>query len=143
MKPASLRQLEIYDAVVRFGTVAKAAEALGVTGNTIYKGLKGYELATGTKSPAIGNQGGERAGLKKRNEAIRQTPERLEALEEKVEAQTKVIAQMASELQDLADGLRLFFQRQPVILTPARDALVPTHRRIADGGIGGRREARG
>lgn len=143
MSEPTQRQIQIYGTVERLGTVDAAAKALGVTPGAIYSGLTGYKLATGAESPIAMRKAGPAVGNRIRNEAIRQTPERLGALEERVGEQTKVIAAMAAELEDLAEGLRLFFQRQPVILAPARDSLQPTHRRIADGGQGGRREARG
>ena len=144
MSEPTARQREIYEAVKRLGNNMAAGDELGISRNAIYKGLNAYIAATGAERPSVDN-GYARLGasLRARSLAIRQTPERLSAIEQTVAELVRVSERLVDQAERFEELLTAFCARQPVILGPARDALVPSHRRLADGGVGGRREARG
>lgn len=137
MNPPTPRQIQVYEAVVRLGSQAAAALELGIPTGAVSSALTQYRLKTGAPHPNPDRarpQGEHRVGLTLR-EAAGQLPDRLDAVEARVSDLTASIDALARLAGELADEVRSFVNRQPVVLQ-----VMATHRRQADGGVGGRLE---
>ncbi len=120
-------QTRAYEAVMRLGTQAAAAKKLETYQGTIRGAVLRYCAITGADLPA-----GMTAGARTLSAAatLRAVPQRLVEIESRLSA-------MEGDLRALRVLVESFVHRQPVILGAG-----PTHRREADGGVGGRREVR-
>jgi hypothetical protein len=135
-KAATDRQRQAYEAVQRAGgtvTVAAAAE-LGINVNSLCNLVKLYSDRTGAPYPAgMVKRDGSGAGKPVLSDIVA-------ALEAAVTLLVAAEKRRDANLERLIHLVEEFNARQPILLMPAN---LPTHRRQADGGVGGRREARG
>jgi hypothetical protein len=72
-----------------------------------------------------------------RSAVIASMPERLEAVEQRLEDLVGAQAAIGARIDDLTSEIRAWTSRQPVYVE-----MRPAHHRVADGGAGGRRETR-
>lgn len=145
-RPPTANETAAYEAVKRLGSYVAAAAELGKASAAVQSAMRVYIAKTGVEWPihkraAAGH--GQSNRVRERTAAITAIPGRLDELEHQVAELVRLSGVILDETQHFGELLAAFTARQPVILAPARDSLQPTHRRIADGGIGGRREARG
>lgn len=125
-KPTAMQE-RAYEAVMRLGTQAAAAREIGTYQGTIRGAVLRYCEITGTPLPpsmAAGTRPVSAAAV------LRATPERLDSIEAD-------LAAVRADLATLVGLVGSFVHRQPVVL-----GTVGPNRRKADGGEGGKREAR-
>jgi hypothetical protein len=155
VKGPTLNEEQCYEAAKRLGSFTLAGFELGKEMASVSSGARQYMEKTGEphpfgqrRTPAKPRE--PRAPRVTRNDeararvdAMAAIPDRLDMVETVVEELKRRIDTLIADTERLASLIEAFTARQPILLMPARDALVPTHRRLADGGVGGRREARG
>lgn len=147
-RPPTPNEGDCYQAVKRLGSFPLAAAELGMGVGSVHSAVRIYMVKTGaprpTGKPPRGARGtGSTATRVRRGQLVDGIPERLDAIEAAVADLVLRIDRLASESFVLSGLIEAFTARQPILLMPGQAALLPTHRRIADGGAGGRREARG
>lgn len=123
----TLFQAAAYDAYIKHGNQMDASRALGRHQGSVRNDIMRYCEITGTPLPD-GIRGSRRPPSAA--QIMAQVPPRLDAQEER-------LAAIEGDLRRLTLLVESFVGRQPVIL-----GVGPTHRRKADGGVGGRNEHR-
>lgn len=133
--PTSLQtaRWEAYVAEGGDGSIAaqsRAARALGISQGALASSIDGYRKRTSNAGHVA-----KPDHILRPTELMREIPGRLDAIEKRMESLLADQAAAAVLLSNLAHEIRVWTNRQPVLLE-----VRPRHQREADGGVGGNRE---
>lgn len=121
-QPITVTEQAAWDAVKTHGSYVAAAAATGKSVYAIQNAIHRFRTKSGmSRNPAPPT----------RNVILQSIDDRLKAIEERQDAHTAMIAGLLDACMALATEVAALTARKP------------THRRKADGGVGGKREARG
>jgi hypothetical protein len=126
---ATERQAVAYEAATRLRGAKAAAQELGVSDTSLYALVKEYCARTDAPYPA---------GMIRRAHGSTPRPkmtERMDRIEADLVAITGGIAALEKAAAAILAEVKELNARQPILLVAQ-----PTHRRVKDGGIGGRKE---
>lgn len=145
-RPITPVQQRCWDALHEHRSVKAAADALGMTTWAVRSACQAYMVNMGMEGPLPFTKVYAR---KDESLLVRQLRERIAELEELLaserEDREREIVRLTQRMADLAEQAQPWaavHQKLDRILARPVGAIVPTHRRRADGGVGGKREAR-
>lgn len=142
------KQREAWEAVERLGSQIAAAKELGISQGGLQSRMRGYQRAMGIVGDLPGMLEPVRHYSTRGTGQVAQLRQRVRELEAELGQQQAVnsaLLQRIAELELLAHPWAAVHQKLDVILARSTAPAVPaviTHRRRADGGVGGKTEAK-
>lgn len=134
MSGPTARQTQVYELWEKLGNQGAAARELGITQGAVVSAIRGYRRNAGIDEPLPPTTPIRRRTLTQREQLEAIGPE-LARLAEQGSAVPLAIETLSERIDGLERQILQWTARQPVFV-------VPSHRRQADGGVGGREEAR-
>ena len=148
-------QVRTWELVEQTGSQIETARILGTTQGAVQSSMKGYQHAMGLTGPlpgariyatgvrrgegTIGQLKGRIAALEAERDEARAA---LEAIQQEHEAEVQRLTERIAALALAAGPWTEVHRKLDAILARPTVMAAPTHRRQADGGIGGKRERR-